>query len=198
MGRGTGFLQQQILNYAPASRRPEIVADLSYRGKVGWGPDNGVSAYGFTVVMADGVYDLRAVLRVIANRQKRIRNIRESDYPEVDGGLQASFSKAVKGLVRRGLLIPLAALPYAELVNDREARRRDELSRHDPRFRCIYLGYSSRQVRFVRIADSGNAEMDAALAVFDCPTRPDPTASAASISALPLSAIRTNRTCREE
>lgn len=180
MGRGQGPLQREILTMLEPSRHPGKDGPIAYGGDGGWLAGKGVSAFGFHVEMADGVYDLRAVLRAVAQRRRRHRRVIDSNYLYVDGGFRVAFSRAVKGLVRRGALVPMLTLPYAEMINDQEARRREELWRHIPEEHAIVVGSKhssstvediriapSKQTRFVRLAKSRKPERDVALAYFD-------------------------------
>jgi hypothetical protein len=86
MSRGLGKLQREILAGLEAQ---EPVTEFGYHGH--W----------FTPTIT-GLYDLRALAPVVAERlQKR----------GGDGPFSAAFSRAVRGLVRRGVLCVVTTVP---------------------------------------------------------------------------------------
>jgi hypothetical protein len=73
-----------------------------------------VCYYGRTALLARGVYDLRGSLKYLANQHGGI-----SHCSYVRGSFQASFSRAVRSLLRRGELQALSMVPIADYQPDR-------------------------------------------------------------------------------
>lgn len=99
MSRGLGRLQQEILaTLDPAQERvKQAYGTYEFMSRV---HDGGVAiCHGQRFRVPDGVYDLRAVLRVL-KRQKGI-----SQYGNGGGVFSAAFSRAIRGLIKRGHLV---------------------------------------------------------------------------------------------
>jgi hypothetical protein len=113
-----------------------------YPAGPGW-----VIAHGREVRLADGIYDLRASLAYLARRDNQI-----SHCSYVRGAYQAGFSRAVRGLVRRGLLEPLRFLVPIDCLGEGVET---DLCRTLALADGLYAAVSGRQVRFVRRAENG-------------------------------------------
>jgi hypothetical protein len=115
MGRGLGRLQREILAtlddakrevvYYRGSARQRPVYNqvcgwlMAERNEPGWvsGPDG-------PVLLPDDVYDLRASMRYLAQKHGALEGLFSAEHDFVTPSFQASFSRAVRALVRRGLL----------------------------------------------------------------------------------------------
>lgn len=141
MSRGLGSLQTEIIETLEEAKR-----DIpSYPGQGSSKSDPlPFSLPGWVIVgrtcalLAEDVYDLRASAAFLAKR----RGLRFAT-----SGFQASFSRAVRSLVSRGLLAPLSLVPVTQY--EEEDRYRDA-SRIEHLKDGLYLTTSSRQIRFVR------------------------------------------------
>jgi hypothetical protein len=115
MSRGRGWVQQEIL----ATLDDAKAAPLHYRGGrahftngvrvaaleagPGW-----VITDGANVDLPDGVYDLRASCRFLAERHGKTHKVTSiTRYPDssIDPAFQVSFSRAAKSLIERGDLL---------------------------------------------------------------------------------------------
>jgi hypothetical protein len=114
MSRGLGKIEREILT---TLNKTEEADHFSYRGK-GYSYNPGWVFYnGYNVKLADDVYDLRAILKYMAikNEKTYCRN----SY--VEGSFQASFSRAVKNLIKRKMLLKLSLIPITDVdLKERE------------------------------------------------------------------------------
>jgi hypothetical protein len=135
MSRGLGVLQREILE----SLEPARAAQPSY--DCGW-----VLYRRVDMQLIEGVYDLRIVSKYLrAHRQ----------IPQWQGERFAPmFSRAVHGLVARGLLQPVTTVPLVEVRYRRPCDESADIpfvgwdNDHD----CLY--WRSRQLRFVKRQDN--------------------------------------------
>jgi hypothetical protein len=118
VSRGLGRLQVEILERLQPT---------------GW-----VTAYGHRFEPAPHVYDLRAVLPVLTSLHNAYSHCRF-----VRPAFQASFSRAVRGLLRRGVLARLSLVPVIE--RDERAATVRFLELADG----LYFNSNERQSRFV-------------------------------------------------
>jgi hypothetical protein len=132
MSKGLGWLQQEILNSLSQAKNTESF----YTGKGFWG-DGYVHAHGFDVVLDDQVYDLRETLKHLAKKHEKIY----ASY--VRGSFQASFSRAVKSLLKRGYLKQLYIVPL------KEARQQVDDCTITLLSDGLHLVACDRQIRFV-------------------------------------------------
>ena len=131
MGRGLGRVQRDIL----ATLEEAKAAMPRYQG-ARWGPPYGhegepgwVSSRGGRVRLPDGVYDLRCSLRYLARRDGQVyAQGEERGLGYVSEGYRVAFSRAARGLLRRGLLV--AVSPHS----GRPVERRSDGRRHEVRF----------------------------------------------------------------
>src|SRR5687768_9296312 len=103
MGRGLGSFQRTVLGLLPRTRESDTVAINRYypgaRGSIEAG-SGGVTAYGFDVTPVDGVYDLRALTRLLAlGRHETL--VVDSGNQIAIGHAASEVNHAVKGLLRR-------------------------------------------------------------------------------------------------
>jgi hypothetical protein len=112
MTREIGWLQREILETLEDAKAAPVWykggrAHVPYADRPGidWEP-GWVMAGGSSVRLPDRVYDLRASCRFLAERHGKTHTSREERHPPtwVDTAFQASFSRAVRTLVRRGAL----------------------------------------------------------------------------------------------
>jgi hypothetical protein len=96
MSRGIGRLQRAML----AAWEPAKWSGATYRGN-SWGYINTVVARGREIDLGDHLYDARAVCRYVAREQGRLDHL---GHPTP--AFTAAFSRALRGLVRRGYLLP--------------------------------------------------------------------------------------------
>lgn len=164
MSRGLGALQREILAALPASKPPHA----SYRG--GGADARGVfaRAYALFLYLPADVYDLRAVSFALsrpdgAGGREGRRQGAGAGYPgRQDNAYSAAFSRAVRGLVARGVLAPLTRVPCAALfydLADAYGRRcREPGPKHPAWWRIGWDGeipvveVGARPVRFIRLA----------------------------------------------
>jgi len=149
MSRGLGKLQREILVTLDDARHE--MADGHFFGSGHWGRKDepgwaAIGRRGVNVRLALNVYDLRASLEYL--RRRRISD----RYGKAVAAFQAAFSRAVAGLVDRGLLAVLRMVPVTEVnVSGNDVEPDHELS--DGR----YMNVSERQRRFVRLTPAGEA-----------------------------------------
>jgi hypothetical protein len=118
MSRGPGRMQRLILNNLEAAKKEHAVGGLDYQGAA-WGETCLRIAFGEKPVVMEsrrlvelppGVYDLRAVAAYLAHRTGSTRKVKGNQAKGrgylIDPGFQASFSRAVRSLLRRELLVP--------------------------------------------------------------------------------------------
>jgi hypothetical protein len=131
MSKGIGHLQREILTHL----------EDPISAKTGQRDDGEVTVYGCGFVPANGVYDLRHVFKCL----EVLHNRTDPDWNKAV--FQAAFSRAVRSLVRRGILEALWLIPIVRVCF---------YWRKDCRFQveCLndgsYVRWHSRQVRFVR------------------------------------------------
>jgi hypothetical protein len=140
MGKGAGALPREILETLEEAKGGQ----LDYHGSESraWHPAPAFRLPGWVwhrgncVRLADGVYDLRASVRYLAERHGK------RGPHDTDRGFQARFSRAAHGLVRRGELVALSLVPLAGWDPDACSL-----------VVCLaggdYLSVHGRQVRFV-------------------------------------------------
>jgi hypothetical protein len=100
VSRGLGTLQREILATLDAAK----AEPFPYPGGVS-GPNGYAVSHGRVLVLPEDVFDLRASSRFLAKRHDaviRARTGRETVSPS----FTASFSRAVRGLLARGALVP--------------------------------------------------------------------------------------------
>lgn len=124
MSRGIGHLQQAILDTLAARPGGDEIENRYSRA---W--------------LADDVHDLRTVSHEMAQVMGGI-----SHQHFHTGAWQASFSRAVAGLVRRKMLESLSLVPLRDFEADYPVRI-EYLSDGE------YLNWTSRQCRFARVKD---------------------------------------------
>jgi hypothetical protein len=137
MGKGLGWLQREILDTLQEAKQ-----ETRYYFGAGWYGGKGpgwVKSKGHDVLLQDHVYDLRASERFLAKKHQRF-----SHATYISSSFQSSFSRAVKGLLERGLLQKLDLVPIQEP---------DEHGQHNSRVMLLadgwYLDHYSKRVRFV-------------------------------------------------
>jgi hypothetical protein len=106
MSRGLGKLQREILATLPIAQG----AVGEYRGGY-WKWKGWVTSGGCSLKLADGVYDLRAVLRVLAMARGEMET---RGLPYIRTGFRVSFNRAVASLIQRGELEVLKLVPVAD------------------------------------------------------------------------------------
>jgi hypothetical protein len=131
MSKGLGKLQREIISHL-ADPIPAT----------GWSREGELRAGGVCFIPVPGVYDLRSVSHTMA-RQRGLK------FVDWSPPLQAAFSRAVRSMVRRGILEKVELVPV-ERVTYWERHRR--CSVHELSDGC-FLDWSPRQVRFVRLKD---------------------------------------------
>lgn len=135
MSRGLGSLQRQILESLDAAREAQESYDR------GWVLYQRVDMH-----LIEGVYDLRVVSHYVARQRRYTPYERETFYPR--------FSRAVHGLVQRGLLTPLTTVP----LDDVTFRQKDAEFAYAPFLSWgaerPYFRWPSRQLRFVKRQDN--------------------------------------------
>ena len=115
MSRGLGKMEVAILHtleeakatvfyYKGSAREKRPLGSETWR----WDQPGWVRARGSVVLLAAGVYDLRASAKYLA-RSKGLKFI--------EGTFQPSFSRAVRHLVRRGELVKLSMVPLADVAD---------------------------------------------------------------------------------
>jgi len=138
MSRGIGALQRRILETLDEAR----AAMPTYRGaqfdlhvaELSW------IGTGQTYIRLPGdVYDLRCSAKYLAGRSGNL------DFGSITKPFQASFSRAVRGLVQRHLLTPLWLVPVAEIQRWGTPDRDLMFLADGP-----YFQWNSRQIRFVK------------------------------------------------
>ena len=104
MSRGLGWLQREIIDtLEEAKQQTTRYKGAGYYG--GYGP-GWIKCRGIDIELADHVYDLRASMIYLARKHNRI-----SHCSYAESAFQASFSRAVRGLTKRGLLKNLDLVP---------------------------------------------------------------------------------------
>jgi hypothetical protein len=123
MSRGLGALQRRILETLDEAK----AAMPKYRGArfaVRWDAETHqltavgyawVAITGKVVQLAPGVYDLRCSAAYLAAHDNHLCG----DYHAA--GFTASFARATRGLVQRGLLVRLRVVPVAQWIFPRHA-----------------------------------------------------------------------------
>lgn len=157
MSKGIGKLQREILENLDASKKYFEQEYKSYRGYDfihthesftlgGW-----IISRGFKVKLPDDVYDLRAVLKYLA-----IKNNKMQPCPSyVSDKFQASFSRALKSLLKRGLLKEYYyIIPILQHDKNTDTNFIEYWSNG-----VMYLNYRLRQRRFVSLPDVFNTYM---------------------------------------
>lgn len=141
MSRGIGTLQRKILATLEEAKRDTWHYPGSYREENWsnsptwrWDRPGWVTYRGARFRLADEVYDLRASLVYLAEREGGYSHARF-----VAPTFQAAFSRAVKGLCERGFLRVLTLVPVAEY----ERGRLESLADGE------YMLLACRQRRFV-------------------------------------------------
>jgi hypothetical protein len=143
MSRGLGWLQRAIIDTLDqAKQETEYYNGAGYYGfrGPGW-----VKCRDVDVKLAAHVYDLRASAKYLA---KKHNGISHANY--IDTVFQASFSRAVKGLIDRGIiealdLVPLDREALCNLANIHNTYNNLILDLADG----LYLNTNSRQNRFI-------------------------------------------------
>jgi len=117
MGRGVGNLQHEILTTLAEAKETMVFYHGSARWRMPLNQDRPgwVSYCSMDVLLAGGVYDLRASSAFLA-RRRGLRFVGES--------FSAAFSRAVRGLIRRGL-IKAPQVVSVERVEDKTGRSID-------------------------------------------------------------------------
>jgi hypothetical protein len=132
MSRGLGKLQREILAGLEAQ---EPVTEFGYHGH--W----------FTPTIT-GLYDLRALAPVVAQRLQK---------PGGDGPFSAAFSRAVRGLVRRGMLCAVTSVPIdARDALTWQGKHKDAVYGNPGDGYVVGISgfYGTRQIRFVQLAEA--------------------------------------------
>lgn len=136
MSKGLGWLQREILATLAVSQSEPC------RGWDHW--YDWTIAHGRTVRLAPGVYDLRRNLMYLARRHRRLAACQSY----ASGSFQAAHSRAVRGLIKRGLfkvhnsLVPISASEKGpEPYDNRVLLLSDGL----------YLNTNGQQRRFVSV-----------------------------------------------
>jgi hypothetical protein len=141
MSKGLGKLQRAILDSLDIAKN----STEYYKGR-GHLNMPFIKAYGYNIVIADGVYDLRETIKYLAKKNQKTF-CRGAYVKEI---YQVSFSRAVRTLVKRNLLKPLWLVPlkeveekivetYGNFYNMRVMKLKDRW----------YLIFRERQIRFV-------------------------------------------------
>lgn len=144
MSRGLGKLQLEILatlddaKWKQDSYSGSGMSLVSGLRDVRWHHPGWITRGRWLARIAEDVYDLRASCRFIM-AQRGVRPGGNAAY-----ALQAAFSRAVRGLVDRGVLIHLTLVPVADWEDELEGVER--LSDGN------YIHYRDKQVRFVKLA----------------------------------------------
>ena len=133
MSRGLGKLQREILGALDPAQAcvNEAFGTYEFMSHVhdgGW-----VKCRGCKVLLAPGIYDLRAVHRWL-RKQTVVRNKASFDV---------AVSRAVRGLVTRGILERLALVPL-------RSRHRDGQPQIEHLSDGFYMHAPARELRFVR------------------------------------------------
>ena len=161
MSRGLGALQREILETLDDAKRyfadsangveksflgHTFTSMPSYRGgspayskrDPRWVQPGWVTAYDGIFRVKDNVYDLRASAKYIAKLHNALNRM-----GGIERTFEASFSRAVRTLVRRGLLHHLKHIVPVAAVDDYRPPRIERLADGD------YVSVPGRQVRFV-------------------------------------------------
>lgn len=102
MSRGLGWLQREILDTLDAAKAMRCRVEGGMVVHKGLGAGQGrITRQGYTIILPDGVYDLRASLRFLAERHDQTFARGRS----IDGSFAASFSRAATTLMARELLV---------------------------------------------------------------------------------------------
>ncbi len=128
MSRGLGRLQGEIL---AALHAHELLTEFRYQG------------HHFTPATA-GLYDLREIAREVAQQLHR---------QDGDGAFSAAFSRAVRGLVRRGFLRALHDIPIApQEVFSWKGDRKDCVAGNDVEGYVVEMQsfWGHPQIRFIQ------------------------------------------------
>lgn len=163
MSRGLGKLQAEILNTLEEAKQ-EI---FDYRGSCRqenrrnyndwkWDKPGWVRCRNRKVLLADHVYDLRASMEHIATKMNcrsgagyiNFMGVEIYRRGQISDQFKAAFSRAVKGLIARGLIKPLGMVPIKDYVRT----PRDEWDYSSPVMYLkdgLFLSVSKRQNRFI-------------------------------------------------
>ena len=157
MSRGLGIIQRGILATLADARAaaPSYPGSGTSRPGLPAALQGTPAAEGWIWVgksllhLAPGVYDLRGTLAYWVARSGR-RRCRWTAQGRLSNPLEATFSRAVRSLVRRGHLAPLWYVPF-DAVDPLFFRERDvEWCREDDGTRQQYIVWPpTKQVRFV-------------------------------------------------
>ncbi len=150
MSRGLGKLQRDILNTLEEAKQDMFNYTGSYRQEnIGnykgwkWDRPGWVVCRNRIILLADHVYDLRASMKYLAAKQGQ--TYCRGNY--TNGKFQAAFSRAVKGLIARGLIEPLGLVP---IVDYRASNQDHEYSSVIMNLSDgLYLNINKRQNRFI-------------------------------------------------
>lgn len=135
MSKGIGPLQQEILDSLDVA----MAKASQYRGS--GGAPGWVCHKELKVRLHPDIYDLRAVLHYLAEKNGKLTSSRK-----VKRAYQVSFSKAVRGLVRRGIIEPLWLVPVVDWAPE-------SVSQLQKYYHKYYLRVSEKARRFVRLSD---------------------------------------------
>ncbi len=142
MSRGLGRLQREILDSLDASTDQGHAFRAGSNGHSGVHVDTGepffwprtARYHGLKVEVPEHVYDVHAVSAYLA----KARAFGRLDYGNQDWSFRASFSRALRGLVQRGLLVPVVPVPDEltgwTFADVNEARRRYQVRMPQLRF----------------------------------------------------------------
>ena len=139
MSRGIGKLQREILRALPETK---------HRKKRAW-ENPFTRTHSVDVIVADNVFDLREVLKYLSGKLNKFTHC---SY--VSPRFQASFSRAIKSLIKRGLLIKYSSLvPLKEVENESEPYCPSNVHRLSD---GLYLLVNKNaQIRFVSLGENG-------------------------------------------
>ncbi len=153
MSRGLGRLQQKIVETLSVTKQPGLIYS---GGDNRFGGDKATFArvHNLCLLLSDDVYDLRAASHLLFRQTGRTEGC--PDYPSA--GFSACFSRAIRGLVRRGTLVPQMDVPcesvwvpypYTSLNAHPEAWRISHVNLNGA---VIVSIRPYRQVRFVKVS----------------------------------------------
>ena len=146
MSRGLGKIEREILSTLNKIKERDLEIDFYYRGvgyKPGW-----IFYNGYNIKLTDDVYDLRAILKYMAIKNKK--TYCRNTY--IEESFQASFSRAVKNLVKRKKLLKLSLIPIKD-VDLKESQKKDMEYGFFPSVMLLSDGLyidSRKQTRFVK------------------------------------------------
>ncbi len=153
MSRGLGRLQQKIVETLSVTKQPGLIYS---GGDNRFGGDKATFArvHNLCLLLSDDVYDLRAASHLLFQQTGRTQGC--PDYPSA--GFSACFSHAVRGLVRRGTLVPQLDVPCESVWAPYPYT---SLDAHPEAWRISHVAIGAdvmvnirpyRQVRFVRVS----------------------------------------------